>query len=320
MSLARIPLRRFSSVRNSKFFIEKLKNRALIRVAGDESGEFLQGLITNDIRHLEQHGATGMFAMVLNKAGRVLYDTLIYRKTENSFLIECDKDVCAELRKHLMIFRVRKKIAIDSLETNMNVWVVFKCQEEGEDLKLKNDFPEYTVCQDPRLKDLGHRILTPKEILPEQIFSSLKDGSHVEDCYRGHRYALGVGEGITELPPGKSFPLEANCDYLHGLSVHKGCYLGQEFTARTYHTGVVRKRLMPLTISSEILDKPDINVESGDGKNLGKLRGVAGNVGLGLLRIEPALAAEKILIEGMEVTTKKPSWWPQELPREKQSQ
>uniref|UniRef100_A0A1B0CS22 Putative transferase caf17 n=1 Tax=Lutzomyia longipalpis TaxID=7200 RepID=A0A1B0CS22_LUTLO len=315
IKLSRIGRRCFSSIQNSNFLLENLKSRALIRVAGAESADLLQGLITNDIRHLE-HGAQGMYAMVLNKAGRVVYDTLIYHASPGNFLIECDREILSELRKHLLIYRVRKKISIDSLEQEMNVWVAFKPKGSEGEVKGEKTAEGVLICQDPRLKDLGWRILAPKGQAPEEISSLMGQCAIVEDQYRSHRYSLGE-RAYRIIRLGKSFPLEANCDYLHGLSVHKGCYLGQEFTARTYHTGVVRKRLMPLTTEGQIQDKSDTNIESDDGKNLGKLRGVAGNSALALLRIDPALQAKKILIDGVEVTTEKPSWWPQEVLREK---
>ncbi|CAH1400617.1 unnamed protein product [Nezara viridula] len=76
------------------------------------------------------------------------------------------------------------------------------------------------------------------------------------DLYTLCRYKLGIGEGINELLFGQSFPLEMNCDYLNGVSFNKGCYIGQELTARTFHTGVIRKRLMPLLFESEALGVP----------------------------------------------------------------
>merc|ERR1712198_771277 len=70
--------------------------------------------------------------------------------------------------------------------------------------------------------------------------------------YKELRFRLGVGECPSELQSGKALPLESNVDYLHGVSFHKGCYIGQELTARTHHTGVIRKRIMPLILSTPI--------------------------------------------------------------------
>ncbi|XP_015109226.1 uncharacterized protein LOC107036031 [Diachasma alloeum] len=140
-----------------------------------------------------------------------------------------------------------------------------------------------------------------------------------EMSYKEFRYRLGIGEGVEDLPPGKPLPLEVNCDYLHGVSFHKGCYIGQELTARTHHTGVVRKRLMPLVFD----DVPggrlevDESVLGEGGKAVGKLKGVEGRFGLGLMRIAEALAGGGLRVGGTGVKVVKPCWWPVDSPKEK---
>lgn len=92
---------------------------------------------------------------------------------------------------------------------------------------------------DPRVNRLGWRLLVPAGQKVE-----IELGKDIG--YKRLRYSLGVAEGVNELPSGNCFPLESNGDYMHGISFHKGCYIGQELTARTHHTGVVRKRIMPI--------------------------------------------------------------------------
>lgn len=177
---------------------------------------------------------------------------------------------------------------------------------------------------DPRLKALGTRLITPTNNAAIDIENAMPDVKEANNDYNyaQHRYRLGVGEGIYELPPEKCFPFEANCDYLHGISFHKGCYLGQEFTARTYHTGVIRKRLMPITLNAPISksqrheDLLDAQITSDNGQVLGKVRGVEGTTALGLLRIESALKANTIKFGDFSGTTQCPSWWPTEAPRQ----
>lgn len=103
--------------------------------------------------------------------------------------------------------------------------------------------PSLLFVGDPRLNELGWRIFVPRE--KSNSFSPKDIAISTESSYTKLRYALGVAEGVKELPSAACFPLESNGDYLHGISFHKGCYLGQELTARTHHTGVVRKRIMP---------------------------------------------------------------------------
>lgn len=134
------------------------------------------------------------------------------------------------------------------------------------------------------------------------------------------RYRLGVGEGSLDLPTGNCFPLESNGDYLNGISFHKGCYIGQELTARTHHTGVVRKRLMPLifeqsTSTDDVQQiKPEAKILNESNDNVGKFRNACGNVGLALLRIEEALKSNQLYVQthdgnSLKCKTTKPDWW-----------
>ncbi|KAF2901386.1 hypothetical protein ILUMI_04797 [Ignelater luminosus] len=329
--------------------LEHLKERSLLRVSGSEASDFLQGLITNDIHHLE-HGVGSMYTMFLNTKGRVMYDSIIYRTSEdNSFLIECDKQVLGTLQKHLKMYKVKRKIDVTSLENEFNVYALFNPGKVIRNDKSKNDsssqkldglivpctslkenlsetsntckiYRDLLIYRDPRTVNLGTRIIAPvtsdiqKQI--SEIFS-ISDKPTIEHTYRWFRYNLGVGEGINDLPPGNCFPLEANCDYLHGVSFHKGCYIGQELTARTHHTGVVRKRLMPLHFSKIVTKLPNENTIMHENVNLGKIRGVEGNVGLGLLRIAKALEFKEITVGDGIAITEKPSWWPLEAPKER---
>lgn len=257
--------RRFFTNHSSgaNIFFEKI-DRGLIRVSGNEVHEFLQGLITNDILHINNtsdNDDKAMFTMFLNKQGRVLYDTIIYKRSneKTSCIIECDRTIVEELKQHLIRFRLRKNIIISCLK-DMNVWACFQDGLNLDGNTKQNLLFTYdhkyrklgvTICSDPR-HQMGLRIIAPNN-LQIQDFRDIYDDrkcvlTNTSFNYKKHRYILGVCEGIMEIPPTKIFPFEANCDYLHGISFHKGCYLGQEFTARTYHTGVIRKRIMPLLV------------------------------------------------------------------------
>lgn len=338
---------RRSSSKPPLFMFEQLKDRSLIRVSGSEVCDFLQGLITNDIRHLAQ-GIGCMFAMILNTKGRVLYDTIIYRTSQkDTFLIECDKQITEPFQKHLKMYKVKRKIDISNLQDEYNIYSVFNFKTSTGDennehstkkleglivpcTSLKETLPETSstckmyedllIYRDPRISDLGSRIIAPnKSDIPQQISQIFNIISEPDKkaTYRALRYNLGIGEGIIDLPPGNCLPLEANCDYLHGISFHKGCYIGQELTARTHHTGVIRKRLMPLIFSKLPIKLPEEDRVMNNNVNLGKLRGIEDNVGLGLLRISQALELKEITVGDGVARTIKPSWWPLEAPKER---
>ncbi|CAI5477996.1 unnamed protein product [Closterium sp. Yama58-4] len=99
--------------------------------------------------------------------------------------------------------------------------------------------------RDPRLPGLGLRGLFPASEIPPLVDAQVEEG---EDSYRMFRFSMGVAEGCEEMPRGEALPLECNLAALHAISFTKGCYVGQELTARTHHRGVVRKRLMPVRL------------------------------------------------------------------------
>lgn len=331
--------RSFSS--NSANVIENIANRALIRVSGSESSQFLQGLITNDMNHLE-HGMGCMYTMFLNVKGRVLYDSIIYKTSEaDTFFLECDTAGIDSLCRHLKMYRVRRKVNIDSLVEDYNIFALFNMnniesvKQENKDSVLpgvivpcdllKTTLPDsgstkvyrdLFIYRDPRISYLGSRIIAPKSANVEEQISNIVAVQPTQS-YKRFCYYLGVGEGVHDLPSGECFPLEANCDYLHGVSFHKGCYIGQELTARTHHTGVVRKRLMPLYFTKIPQKLPEDNRIVHKGNSLGKLRGVVGDVGLALLRIDKALECGQFSVGDGIAQTVKPNWWPLEAPKER---
>lgn len=314
-------VRRFSNA-PSKIVLENVsQRRGLLRISGDEIYNFLQGLITNDVRHLQGSDAA-IFTMFLNKQGRVLFDTIIYKNDDKTCFIECDQSVEDQLKKHLMLFRVRKKISIDVITKETSVWAGFRQTSETKEpltslaieLSKYRKLSDQTIaCIDPRLSQLGMRLITPNNL-------QIKDFQNIDDQlelstdqynYDKHRYILGVSEGAAEIPPTKIFPFEANCDYLNGISFHKGCYLGQEFTARTYHTGVIRKRIMPITMESDVQVGYDTAIINEKDQLMGKVKGAQGRHAIGSLKVDQALATKCLKIGNVIASTWRPSWWPQ---------
>lgn len=284
-------------------------SRSLIKCTGkkNETSQFLQGMVTNDVNHLSSK-SSAIYALFLNKAGRVLYDSIIYKLTapedeKEEFLVECDSSIASSLAKHLKLYRVRRKIDI-VISDEHDLW----CVERS--IESLGSTPEMLVCVDPRLKNIGTRIIASKSYDVKKSLGNVTEASL--DDYISHRYQLGIPEGIVDLQPEKSFPLESCCDYMHGVSFHKGCYIGQEFTARTHHTGVVRKRLMPLKFENTVSFKSDdpVDVKNEENQSVGKVRNVVGQYGLGLLRIEQVLSATQLSYNENKCSTEKPSWWP----------
>lgn len=331
-ALTRTTARAFCTNAQSKntLFLENLSaRRSLIRVSGHrkEVEQFLQGLITNDINHVaESKTNAAMYTMFLNKPGRVLYDAIVYKRHADpeSFYIECDRTLDSNLQQHLRLFRVRKKIDIDIVHDDFDIWVAFHLNHiiDKKASNEINDSTSITKFIDPRLGALGWRLVASSK-LDQKEFESLWPNHQLTLStessaynYTQHRYVHGICEGTDEIPTAKCFPFDVNGDYLHGISFHKGCYLGQEFTARTYHTGVIRKRIMPIRLdldksdgnkSTPSLDTPILN---DDGKAIGKLKGIRNENAIGLLKIDLALNSKSLTIGELKGMVSCPNWWP----------
>ncbi|KAL3286898.1 hypothetical protein HHI36_001385 [Cryptolaemus montrouzieri] len=301
------------------FILKHLKQRSLISVVGDEASIYLQGLITNDIQHLSSD-CTSQYSLFLNSKGRVLYDSLIYRINYKSYFVECDSSIVTNLEKHLKMYRLRRKVEIATVgDYQLHTLYDKDTSEEiinnHRILNIENVFGILAPY-------LGYRIISKKETDIEPILqNSLQIDIDTENGtnYRKLRYCLGIGEGVIDLPSGNCFPLESNCDYLHGVSFHKGCYIGQELTARTYHTGVTRKRLMPIYFSESLKEMPADDSVLHEKIKLGKIRGIEENIGLALIRFDLVNSNQSLKVFGTEAIIGKPFWWPIEAPKDKMS-
>ena len=304
-----------------------LKKRGLVKVSGPEAAPFLQGLITNDMNHFET-GAKSLYAMFLSNKGRVLYDTLVHKwgEKDDTFLLECDKSIQHLLQRHLKVFKLRRPIQIEDVSEMYSLWALITPPELDKNCYDTDTKHILSVHKDPRLADLGHRLITIPDITENDIHQAVGKDTDIksdETEYQALRYSLGVSEGAEDLFPGTCFPLEANCDYLHGVSFHKGCYIGQELTARVHHTGVVRKRIMPIqflkiTKEEDLVKDATIWAENETGRtNLGKFKAHSGTFGIGLVRIKEALEAKSLNLGENPIEVVKPHWWPVEAPKEK---
>ncbi|XP_009861637.2 iron-sulfur cluster assembly factor IBA57, mitochondrial-like [Ciona intestinalis] len=288
-------LRKFSERNPENVKFAKLNHRAVVQLSGKDTIEHLQGLVTNDVTLLPS--AKCMYAMMLNTQGRIDHNLILYWK-DGEVLIDCDGNRSDIFMKLLKKYKLRKKVEI--LERNdLNIW-------QGWDESGGNVAPvvKHHVCAnpDPRVELMGWRVVSCDQPCDDVMMTSSED-------YHIWRYKVGVPETDIDLPPGKSLPLESNLDFMHGINFHKGCYLGQELTARTHHTGVVRKRLTPVEILEGEVPEPGTSLRSENNKAAGRFRGAAGG--------KHGLALIKLDYEGQILTTsggtklkgQRPLWW-----------
>ena len=188
-----------------------LPDRALLRVSGEDVRGFLQGLVTNDT--LAVAPGRPLWAGLLTPQGKALFDFILWADGED-LLIDCEADAADELARRLTLYRLRRKIAIAREESLAAHW-----SADGD-----HGVP------DPRLPELGRRWLAPPA---EPALRWLE-----------HRLRLGVTEGRAELGSDKTLWLECNAIELNGVSFTKGCYVGQENTARMNYRSKVNRRLV----------------------------------------------------------------------------
>nr|XP_057922847.1 putative transferase CAF17 homolog, mitochondrial [Doryrhamphus excisus] len=295
----------------------RLVHRAILRVSGADVSPFLQGLVTNDVLALGDAGCGALYAHMLNVQGRTLYDVMLYSHqkadTGCAVLLECDSTMKDSLSRHLKVYKTRRKIDIN-LCPDLFVWAVLPMQKSQ---KPELSSPDKAVVweMDPRTPYMGWRLVLDSQVDPLDVIASCDKGD-IEDYHR-HRYSIGLPEGVKDLPPGVALPLESNLVYMQGISFSKGCYIGQELTARTHHTGVVRKRLMPARISVPVQDLEEgASLQTQSGKPAGKHRAGVGKLGLSLIRM--AYAKEVLTVkttDDAQVTLEAsvPNWWPKDV-------
>ena len=230
-----------------------LANRALVRLSGEGVRDFLQGLVTNDMTLLAP--GKPLWAALLTAQGKVLFDFILWAD-DSDVLIDCEAPHAADLVRRLSLYRLRRPIIIARDEALAVHW----SPDAGQGVA------------DPRLAALGQRWLAGA------------DG--VAEGYDAHRMALGVAEGAAELGVDKTLWLEANAVELNGVSFTKGCYVGQENTARMHHRDKVRRRLLPVRLVGDPGDETALRTP--DGKAAGELRAWNGDTGIAWLRMEHA--------------------------------
>ncbi|XP_008825248.1 putative transferase CAF17, mitochondrial isoform X1 [Nannospalax galili] len=301
-----------------------LEERALLRVRGPDAAPFLLGLLTNELplpgpaAGAAPPSARAAYAHFLNVQGRTLYDVILYGLplcTEEApdFLLECDSSVLGALQKHLSTYKIRRKVTVEP-QPELHVWAVLPSTPQVlEAVPLLERVDATTVLiRDPRTVYMGWRLLTQDDgpaLVPKGQLRNLQD-------YHMHRYQQGIPEGVCDLPPGVALPLESNLAFMNGVSFTKGCYIGQELTARTHHTGVIRKRLFPVRLKGPLpasgID-PGTLVVTATGQVAGKFRAGQGHMGLALLRSETIKSPLHIRTSDSQqvtVTALVPDWWP----------
>ena len=254
---------------NNQVYI--LEDRAILYINGDDAKEFLQNLISNDINKVNDDNSC--FASLLTPQGKFLFEFIIV-KHKSGYFIDCEKSQANDLFKQLSIYKLRSKVEILNL-SNEFVIAVFDSEKFlsfdnakdvlGHTVKYRED----PIVLDPRHKELGARLIINLEKLYLSLKKlGLKSADPIEYYKISHQLGI-VPKDLNKLQ-NKLFGIECNFEELNGLDFKKGCYVGQENTARIKLKNKLSKRLLPIQVTKGALhqDEPIYNNEVDIGKIL----------------------------------------------------
>ncbi|KAJ9654777.1 ccr4 associated factor [Neophaeococcomyces mojaviensis] len=285
----------------------QLKNRTLIRIGGPDATDFLHNLIPAPVLPLDDKTHI-IFSAFLNAKGRIIHDVFVYKPAKdgaNEWLLDVDTNSAPAVVSHLKKHKLRSKFKLEKLSPEeAAVMYVWPRADQGE-MKLSPN-----MLLDPR-PGMGMRVYTTAVDETRKTFTTNDSAQELKwEDYMIHRMLNGLAEGPVEIASGSALPQESNIDFCGGIDFHKGCYLGQELTIRTHHTGIVRKRILPVQIYTDddpishdqtapiynpslSLPQPpnEANIskcgaKGRSGRSTGKWLGGYGNIGLALCRLE----------------------------------
>ena len=267
---------------NNKIYI--LEDRGLFYVQGEDVNEFLQNIISNDINKVTKDNSC--YASMFTPQGKYLFDFIII-KHKKGYFFDCEKKQMDDLYKQLNLYKLRSKVEITNLSNEFVVAIIskekFLSLSNGKD-KLGHtiQYREDSIVLDPRNKDLGGRLI----INLEKLYLSIKElelRSVENKEYYVQSHKLGIPQIDNDKLQNKIFGIECNFDELNAIDFKKGCYVGQENTARIKLRNKLLKRLLPVQIIDGKLNIDD-NISSDD-ENIGKIL-VNNDYPFGLIKIK----------------------------------
>jgi folate-binding protein YgfZ len=269
----------------SESYATLLDYRSVIRLAGPDVRSFLQGIVTNDVTKVTAERA--IWSAFLTPQGKFLHEFFL-AEWQGVLLLDCERERLPDLLRRLKLYRLRSKVELADVSDDFKVVAfhgpgVLSALGLGPEPGKARAEPEGPLFVDPRLAGLGARAMVSAAGLA-RLLSESGCGETDLAAYDRLRIALGVPDGSRDLEVERSILLENGFDELGGIDWQKGCFMGQELTARTRYRGLVKKRLVPVTFDGPA-PSPGTTLER-DGREVGTLRSSSNGIALATLRIE----------------------------------
>ena len=268
-----------------------LDDRGLVSVDGPEAEAFLQGLISNDIERVTE--ARGIYAALLTPQGKFLHDFFVLRQG-NGYLLDCEGPRVGDLGGRLVAYRLRADVQLADATEDFWVVALFGGEDGGDGFDLAPGEGSAVPCEggtimrDPRSAALGLRAVLPRDADLAALEQAGFALGHRAD-YERHRIAHGAPDGSRDMEVGRATLMECGFEALNGVDFEKGCYVGQELTARTKHRGLVRRQLAPVALEGPLPPAGTL-IMAGE-REVGEIRSGLDDAALAVLRLERIAAA-----------------------------
>ena len=285
-----------------------LKDRGVVFISGEDVKDFLQNIVTNDINKVNNNHSS--FSSLLSPQGKYLFDFIIVKHKQGYFL-DCEANQIDELINKLNIYKLNSKVEILNLSNEFQVAVIsnekfLTLDNAKNDAGFTTTYRDDAFFVDPRNKKLGARLI----INLEKLYMSIKKLElKLEDPkkYYAFSHKLGIAQIRTKDLQEKVFGLECNFEEFNGIDFKKGCYVGQENTARMKLKNKIRKRLIPIEAKDDMKSGSEISFEN---ENIGKVL-IAGEYPFALIKFgehEKNYIGKDLICDGFNIKLIKPVW------------
>ena len=294
-----------------------LADRGVIRLDGAEARDFLQGLVSNDVRRVGPERA--IYAALLSPQGKFLFDFIIMEH-EGALLLDTEAARLADLVRRLTMYKLRAKVTVADASGQFAVAAAFGPAalaslgfEATAEAGSARPFAGGVATVDPRLAGLGGRLILPRDGA-EAAFAAADLSAGTAEEWDAWRLGLGMPDSSRDILIDKSFLLESNFEEMNGVDFNKGCYVGQETTTRSKFRGNVRKRIFRVEAADGTVPPPGTplmgpGLEAGTLREVGSMRSGRDGQGLAMVRLEELAAAGGALTaEGISLRAIKPDW------------